>query len=377
MTKKKIICINQYPLNPRTKRLSYVETFQRTGITFEYWDMTEYFSLSKTNVDGKENAEYVKTYSTLQDVKIALNGIDCPHSFFFIGVPERFEFRKFFKLLSKHHCRVLRVNACANTLQIPKNTIDVLRFLLSPKKVLAYIKRKLFLIYCKINKIQYFDIFSSSRIDYRTISVNHPDYDDYNKKCDNDENKPIITEPYAVFYDSYFPLHPDFKYIHKLKIQVDFQHYLNTMNKFFDYLENKYSLKVVIAAHPSSHYGENDFNGREIIKWRTCELTIGAKLIINQSSNSTSFAVLANKPIAFISCNDIENCNYLSKYILTLSQYLGKKKYNIDTDNYDDILISKIDEDLRQRYIYTYLTDHGIDKLSNDDIFYNYILSNQ
>lgn len=374
MMEKKIVCINQYHLNPRSKRLSYVETFQRTGIKFEYWDTTEIFSMSEGKAEEREDPDYVKKYSSLEDIEKALSLCDCKQSLFFIGVPERLKDRLFFKLLSDHGCRIIKVDQCANTLRIKKDVSDYISFLCSPTRVVEYFKRALLRKYFNKYNIRYFDVFSSSALGNRTRSINHPDYDDYQTAIKRTMMQ-IAEKPYAVFYDSYFPLHPDFKYIHKLKMKVDYGHYLKSMNMFFDWIEKKYNLKVVIAAHPSSEYSPNDFDGREIIKWHTCELTLKARIIINQSSNSTSFALLANKPIVFITSDDIEKCDYLSRYIDTLSQALGKEKYNIDGCDYDSMIISPVQENLRHKYIYTYLTDKSIESKTNDEIFTEYVKS--
>lgn len=371
---RKIVCINQYPLNPRSKRLSYVETFIRTGIKFEYWDTTRIFSQSDAIVDSQEEAEYVKKYSSYGELNEVLSQCDCKKSLFFMGIPERLEDRAFFKLLSEHGCRMVKVDQCANTIRIPKNAKDLASFISSPTRICNYIKRVLLKCYFQVKNIHYFDFFSSSVLSGRTRPINHPDYDDY-KLMVKDKKNALVEGRYAVFYDSYFPLHPDFKYIHKLKMDVDYQHYLNSMNSFFDWIERAFNLKVIIAAHPSSNYSSDDFNGRKIIKWHTCELTINAQIIINQSSNSTSFALLANKPIVFITCDDIEKCDYLSKYISTLSKLLGKEKFNIDSMDYDKLEISPVNEQLRQSYMYTFLTDKTTENKTNGEIFTEYVKS--
>lgn len=370
---KKIICINQAPLNPRSKRLSYVDTFLSLDVEFEYWDMTRYFSQSPTIVDRQiKQASYVKEINTLEEVKRALSEIDCPNSCFFIGVPERWENRKFFKLLKDFNCCVLRSNPCANTIPLRKTYKEYMHFMMSPSKIMAFMKRKLLKYYCQYNDIHYTDVFSSSKLGFSTVKINHPDFDDFNRlKINSDFECP--SRPYAVFFDSFFPLHPDFKYIHKLKMDVDYGHYLESMNSFFSKIEKKYNLEIVIAAHPSSSYGENDFEGRKIIKWHTCELTLGAQFIINQSSNSTSFAMLADKPILFITSDDVEKCDYLSRYIKELSALLGKTKYNIDHCNIDEINIEKVSPELRQKYIYTYITDKETENLTNEEIYASYV----
>lgn len=371
--KKKVVCINQAPLNPRSKRLSYVDTFLDLGVDFEYWDMTKYFNQSPQKVDSQvASAYYVKELNNLQEVKQAFVRTDCRNSCFFIGVPERWENRKFFKLLKDHGCSVLRSDPCANTMAIEKNTSDYINFLLSPSKIIAFLKRRMLKLYFNHYDIHYADVFSSSRLSNRTVKINHPDYDDfYRLKKSSDFELP--TNRYAVFYDSYFPLHPDFKLIHKLKIEVDYQKYLKSMNAFFKAIEEKYDLEVIIAAHPTASYNVSDFEGRKIIKWHTCELTQGAQLVINQSSNSTSFAMLADKPIVFITSDEVEKCDYLSRYISTLSSILGKEKYNIDHVNFDDVEVDRVQPGLRDQYIYTYLTDPETENLTNEDIYAAYV----
>ena len=371
---KRIICINQYPLNPRSKRLSYVDAFLKTGIKFEYWDTTQYFSMSNATVDCQEEAYYVRKFSTLGEIMDELDSFDCKHSIFFNGVPITFEYRAFFKAFIERGCTLLRVDPCSNTLPIKKNFLDVISFITSPSRVLAHMKRKAMSLYCDYHDIHYTDIFTSSRASDRTRAINHPDYDDYNRAIAA-KNTRLVKNKYALFYDSFFPLHPDFKYIHKLKMNIDYKHYLNSMNAFFEWIEKKKQLEVVIAAHPISNYAEGDFNGRKIIKWHTCELTLDAAFVINQTSNSTSFAVLANKPIIFITCDDVEKCRYMSRYISTLSGYLGKNKYNIDHDAFEDIDISPVEQQKRMNYIYSFLTDKTTENKTNGEIFTEYVKS--
>lgn len=371
--KKRCVCINQAPLNPRSKRLSYADTFMALSTNYEYWDMTQYFQQSPLNVDSQILApDYVREYSDLQEVKQALLRTDCQNSCFFIGVPERWENRKFFKLLKDHNCRVLRSDPCANTVALKKTGQDYINFLLTPSKIVSFIKRKMLDAYFKWYNIHYSDVFSSSRLNFSTVRINHPDYDDYVRLKNSHEYK-LPSVRYVVFYDSYFPLHPDFKLIHKMKVEADYEKYLASMNAFFSEIEKKYDVEVIIAAHPSSSYSDKDFMGRQIIKWHTCELTLGAQFIINQSSNSNSFAMLADKPILFITSDEVEKCDYLSKYITTLSSLLGKKKYNIDHCGVNDMEIERVQDELRRQYIYTYLTDSTTESLSNEEIYSSYV----
>ena len=370
---QKIICINQSPLNPRSRKLSYVDTFLQLPIKFEYWDMTAYFTMFPSKVDAQDDdKEFVKKYATLNEVEEALKCIDCSRSCFFVGVPERWENRRFFKLLHDYNCNVLRSNPCANTMVLDKTMKDYIQLFLQPSKLLSAIRRMMLKIYNKIYDIHYSDVFSSTSEPSRTVKINHPDYDDYVKQK-NQTNPSICNGRYAVFYDSYFPFHPDFKYLHRLTIDINIDAYFDSLNRFFADIEKKYDLEVVIAAHPISEYKESDFCGRKIIKWRTCELTMGAQMIINQNSNSTSFAILANKPIVFVTSDELEKCTYLSRYISKLSNLLGKQKINIDNYEICNLSITQVDTVLRNEYIYNYLTDVTTENLCNEDIYMKYI----
>jgi len=335
--------------------------------------MTAYFTMFPSKVDAQDDdKEFVKKYATLNEVEEALKCIDCSRSCFFVGVPERWENRRFFKLLHDYNCNVLRSNPCANTMVLDKTMKDYIQLFLQPSKLLSAIRRMMLKIYNKIYDIHYSDVFSSTSEPSRTVKINHPDYDDYVKQK-NQTNPSICNGRYAVFYDSYFPFHPDFKYLHRLTIDINIDAYFDSLNRFFADIEKKYDLEVVIAAHPISEYKESDFCGRKIIKWRTCELTMGAQMIINQNSNSTSFAILANKPIVFVTSDELEKCTYLSRYISKLSNLLGKQKINIDNYEICNLSITQVDTVLRNEYIYNYLTDVTTENLCNEDIYMKYI----
>lgn len=141
---------------------------------------TKYFGLSPQQVDSQITvAHYVRKLNDLQEVKSAFMGTDCQESCFFIGVPERWENRKFFKLLKEHGCRVLRSDPCANTIALAKTAKDYMNFILSPSKIAAFLKRQMLNMYFNHYNIHYADVFSSSRLSNRTVKINHPDYDDF------------------------------------------------------------------------------------------------------------------------------------------------------------------------------------------------------
>ena len=95
--------------------------------------------------------------------------------------------------------------------------------------------------------------------------------------------------------------------------------YYNELNKYFDLIENKFELKVVIAAHPKSNYNKDFFCGREVYQNKTHELAKDCEFAIAHYSTSVAFPVLYKKPINFIYTNAMVKKFYYN-YILEISR---------------------------------------------------------
>jgi hypothetical protein len=159
------------------------------------------------------------------------------------------------------------------------------------------------------------------------------DYDIYldNKESVQDETK------MAVFLDEYFPFHPDF--IHSgTNTPVTPEEYYPLLCKFFDYVEEDLGLKVVIAAHPRSHYDKfpDFFQGRKVIQGKTIELVKDSKLVILHCSTSMNFSVLYKKPMIFITMDGLEKSIY-GGYISKFASYLRKTSINISKNSGIDL----------------------------------------
>ena len=140
-------------------------------------------------------------------------------------------------------------------------------------------------------------------------------------------------------------------------------------------MEEKYQIPVVIAAHPKSEYKGDEFNGRTIIKYKTNELIYLSQIVILHASNAISYVVLGDKSPVFITTNDYNSAPILAKRIKVLANILGKKVYNIDSCNFQSIEISKIDNNYRNKYIYSYLTSKETEEKRNIDILLSFYQS--
>ncbi len=203
------------------------------------------------------------------------------------------------------------------------------------------------------------------------------DYDIYL----NEQNKEqLLNYKYAVFLDEYLPYHPDEEMSGASKyLQEISDIYYKKINLFFDFLEEKHNLKIVIASHPRSNYVDNGnvFKGRKHIKGKTNLLIRDAEFCIAHFSTSINFAVLHKKPIYFISLKEID---YLfSDFIEMFAKELGNVKILIDDDSSLNNSFLKINEELYKAYMKNYIknTDLSDNNSYNWDIVAKYFLDKQ
>lgn len=179
------------------------------------------------------------------------------------------------------------------------------------------------------------------------------DYDIYLKE----KNNPSKTDPNtAVFLDEYIPFHPDYLYM-KIEPYSYPQDYYPVLCRFFDFLEEKYNLKIIIAAHPRSCYESypDYFNGRPVIRGKTAGLVKKSGLVIIHSSTSINFAVLFRKPIIFITTDSLKR-SIEGPWIETMAGLFNKKPINIsnsfEIDPRKEMIVDEvIYNDYRNAYI--------------------------
>jgi hypothetical protein len=139
--------------------------------------------------------------------------------------------------------------------------------------------------------------------------------------------------PYGVFLDDFLPSHTDFIAVGGSPVRADL--YYPRICAFFDKIEILSGSRIVVAAHPRSHYEEGRFGDREIIYGTTAELTCHAQFAITHASQSFSFAVLAEIPAIFLTMNAmVLSGNPVSvefdERIRFMAEAAGKRPYNVD-----------------------------------------------
>lgn len=185
---------------------------------------------------------------------------------------------------------------------------------------------------------------------------------DYDIFLDNGPDVDSTDENYILYLDSYMCFHPSLK-IREIEPFIDVERFFSRLRMCFEYLEQRFGAKVLIAAHPRSEYetmNQDFFDGRKLVKGNTVEWVKRAKLVLSHSSNSTVFAALYKKPVLFLTNDDIESdCSPYVGYSKEYAKSLGRVCHNFDQDinvldDQDILSVDEVDyDDFVERYVKT------------------------
>lgn len=366
---KNIILINVEPFTPGRDKFFHVNELRQDHFDVKVWDLS-ILSLRGTDFPDVIVDDYVKVFKNFAEIKIALNQVDIKETFFIVQVPFNDKTYPLYKELKKRKCYVARFDFYTNTFYEDNYHIDLqfswrntsVFFDKLFKKFRNYIKWKRNKI--KWSKIHYDCRLSPLNGDNITGHINHPDYDNF---IFHKEER-LLDYRYLVFCDNYFPYHPDL--IEKVD-GIDGKKYQKQMSELFTYLEKKTGLPIVIAAHPKAKYIGKEFGNRRIMKFKTNNLVQYSEGVIFHTSNSLSYAIMANKPILSVTTNDYELLRFPFD---KLSKYLEIPYYNLDQNSMSDIEFHSISKDVREKYIYSFLTNKECESIDNYTIIKETIL---
>lgn len=187
-----------------------------------------------------------------------------------------------------------------------------------------------------------------------TLYLHALDYDLYLQEKDSPGSKKST----AVFLEDYFISDPHYNKL-DMEFPFDVGTYYTVLNNFFDIVEKKTGLEVVIAGHPR-HNCENPsdyFKGRKYYRGMTINLVKECQLAMTHQSTSISFANLFYKPVIFMTHSGLVKA-YEYYWTREMAKCFGKNPVFIDKDdNLDfekELVVSKSHYDsYRQAYIKT------------------------
>lgn len=385
----KVIYIGYQPLTEKVIKDFYFQNLIDEKISVEYWDLTNiYFpNVLKDNL-VRDFIFKINSFSKLKD---CLNKQNIENTLFISNITFEYRVLVLYKILSKYNCKTAffaRGALPSFSGESKVQSIFVkLRKVLDLNLLFRFVRNKYALLLKKINVISPYDIiFRAGKSGTQTIGVgywieekeskiidvNSFDFDNY---IETNQYEKIINNKYCVYLDEYLPHHPDFEMLNIKTIEpIDFY---NKLNAFFEFVEKKYDIEVVIAAHPKAEkYKENDFfNNRKVFFNKTGILVRYSEFILAHCSTSISFGVLNSKPMLFLITDGIKNIMpYYFDFITGFPKTLGSNLINIDRDLNNNCTISKPCDSKYSAYKYNYLTSEKSEIRISSEIFVETIL---
>ena len=196
------------------------------------------------------------------------------------------------------------------------------------------------------------------------------DYDLF-LKIDN-SLKSEREEKYVVYIDQYYAKHPDLEFMGEESF-IDENNFYPLLESFFLDFERVTRLKVIVAAHPRSQYElyPDLFGHRKLVRGKTAELIKESEMVLLHTSTAISFAVLWEKPLLFLTSNEIIN-SFVHLDVLSFSHFFSKRALNMDNYTVQEInnkLQKSYSKDNYQKYQDNYLKYPGSPNVNNWQIF--------
>lgn len=384
--KNKIVFLSYLPLIKRFYRGFFIDALIENGFEVEYWDLTAIY-WNDLEMQDKINSPIISKFNSLKEFRKRLINEDIKRTVFITYMTYDFKVIKLFMLLTKSNATIAFFKIGLYP-ELPSKERLSKRILLNPleylnpnriKIAITNLYKKRIHLYKKLNLVKEYDILfaagqkalNSYNDEVQVIPINIDDFDNYLLLKNSDSS--IISYKYCVFLDQDFVSHPDNKMAGW--DPIDPIVYYTLINSFFQRLQQKYGVKVIIASHPKSNYKINPFDDRPIYKGLTNELVQNSEFCIAGASTSVSYPIIYKKPIIFFVTNDIAHRYGHHKYSAGLfAEYLGCKYYRLDDiREEDELLFNSVDEDKYNRYKYNFITSKETEDKFTKDIVIDYL----
>ena len=244
---------------------------------------------------------------------------------------------------------------------------------ISEKSYLSIINRRIFklipiIIYNFLEKnfLSKYNIYFCAgkkfETEYKNFDIIKTHSWDLNEKLKTNFKK-VKLKNYFLYLDQYEHNHPDYLYFNR--DTVDPVPFYKSLNSFFLFLEKKYKMDVIIAAHPKApvSYYKKYFKKKKFYFNKTLELTKNCFATLIHDTTAVSYSVIYEKPTIFLINNEMIRVRKNRKKIIEIfSRALGSSFINIDKK--DDLL--KIKDNIKT-----------INKNRYKNYFKNYILNSK
>jgi hypothetical protein len=209
---------------------------------------------------------------------------------------------------------------------------------------------------------------------FKKIQIIEGHSHDYSNFLMKNNNVPV-KKSHIVFLDCAAPLFTSDSFYFKKKEYLTIENWYPSLCNFFDFLEQKYNMKVVIAGHYKSKHSNisSYFGNRHVYYGRTYELIRDSLFVINVNSTAISYAISLNKPLISIVSNELLKDEENTSSIFSVTKMLGTSVFNIDDSISAFNLNLFVDKRLYSKYKYRCLTSVGISKSNSDIIISKFI----
>lgn len=191
-------------------------------------------------------------------------------------------------------------------------------------------------------------------------------YDEYLK---SEEEERVVDYKYILFMDAGLAHLPN---VSGKANSINKEEYLEDMNRLFDRLEAEYHLPVIVAAHPKSGYGENDFNGRKIILYKTPALLKYAEFVLAHYSTSLIDLVLQKKPVIFLYSEAYMN-SPSQTILITASEYAKMLNASLIDIKKDEEIKVEFDEKAYDRFVEEHIICKEHLESTNAELIVNFL----
>lgn len=366
-----LLFIDHEPFSRNRARLFCVDGLREKGFKIVWLDVSQMI-YPGLHVADEICTDYLMKISSFEKLEEIIGSLNFRTTLSIVEVFENLKNFKIFELLEKNHIKRIRFERFGST-DLYKNVKKSLKDLLTMftwKRFMNHLilkkDSKLLNLLKQEKHLEFYNYYiNSSTLSKCDISVNHPDYDAYLTN-DKKMHRTIDTK-YAVFIDTSFGIHPDVIYFAKRKYKKNVDKiWRNKLVDFFDYVEKKYGVEVVIASHPKTNYETNAFGERRIIKYETLNLVKFSEFVLMDFSSAFSYSVIYDKKIGIISTKEFYK--EFGHNLRTFTTKMELPLFMIDKDDYDTFEPRKLNKEKREEFLYTYLTSRGNEAVSTVDI---------
>lgn len=362
---KKLVIVGYNPLSQKTNVILGVDKLVNYT-QVEYWDVSPIIGNQGYPIRAEVPSVKNKELHTIKDFEDNVDRLD-ENTLVIFNMYVKSDTYVFYKLVSKTKCIIADIE----TGVLPTFSMSSLRksfatriacFFMDSHKFVKIVNRINGYFFSKKRKrLRPFDycFYSGSKVSFcdcliaNSIKVPINSFD-YQIAKDSNRIK-VVDGKYILFIDEYMPYHPDFEMLGMDTIDADT--YFREINSYFDLIEERYGIPVVISAHPRAekYLNHNFYNGRDVFWGKTNVLSYYASFIITHYSTAISFPIIYKKPILFVYTDDMMRIVPSCPIIFSMANLLSCNYVNISRDK--DTNVKIVDEQKYADYLYSYITN--------------------